>query len=238
MIDFHSHILPNMDDGAGSVAESLAMLRESFLQGVDLVISTSHFYADQEYPQEFLRRRAAAFQSLRTAMLLSPEVYPNVMLGAEVRYFPGIGESTEILSLRIGDSRCILVEPPMIPWSDDMLEDIARIRTNFDCIPVIAHVDRFQYYLKDPTLMERIRQRDMVVQVNAESFLNPKTLRPAVKHLKNGQSQLIGSDCHNMTARLPNLGLVKKQARTLGVEAEFQKLHENAVNLLLGRGEL
>ena len=48
MIDFHSHILPCMDDGADSIETSLAMLRESKRQGVDLICSTSHFYADED----------------------------------------------------------------------------------------------------------------------------------------------------------------------------------------------
>ena len=46
MIDFHSHILPGVDDGPQNMEDSLSMLRSSFLQGVDLVVSTSHFYAN------------------------------------------------------------------------------------------------------------------------------------------------------------------------------------------------
>ena len=47
MIDFHCHILPGVDDGAADVKMSLAMLRQSFLQGVDLMVSTCHFYANE-----------------------------------------------------------------------------------------------------------------------------------------------------------------------------------------------
>ncbi len=235
MIDFHSHILPAVDDGAANISESLAMLRKSFLQGVDVMVSTSHFYADREYPEDFIKRRNLAFQKLQDAVLMSPEVYPNVILGAEVLYFSGISNAEALPTLTIGACRCILIEPPMRPWPDDMLDEIAAIKDNFGLTPVIAHVDRFMLYLQDSTLMERVRERNMVVQVNADYFLNPKTVKSAVKHLKDGHIQLIGSDCHNLDSRPPNLGLVRKQARAFGVESELRMLHQNAVDLLLRR---
>ena len=69
MIDFHSHVLPKMDDGPKSLRESLEMLSLCFQQGVDAVVSTSHFYADREDPRTFLLRRNRRLQALQEAML-------------------------------------------------------------------------------------------------------------------------------------------------------------------------
>ena len=237
MIDFHSHILPQVDDGPGSMEESLSMLSWSFQQGVDMMVSTSHFYADEEYPDDFLRRRNQAYEALQNAMLLSTEVYPKVFLGAEVLYFPGISEAEDIAKLMIASSECILIEPPMAPWSESMLDEIAQMGKNFHCTPVIAHVDRYMRMLRDNTLIDRVRERDMIVQVNAEYFLNPKTVKSAIQNLKMGKLQLIGSDCHNLTSRSPNLWLARKQAKAFSAETEFLKLHQNAVDLLWERGE-
>lgn len=236
MIDFHSHILPNVDDGPNSMSESLTMLHHSLRQGVDLIVATSHFYASEEYPGEFLHRRNQAFLNLQNAMQMSSEAYPEIIPGAEVLYFPGICEAEEIASLMIGASKSILVEPPMVPWTDVMLDEIVQLGRNFGCTPVIAHVDRYMQMLRDETLMKRVRQRDMLVQVNAEYFLNPKTVKTAVRNLKKGFIQLIGSDCHNMHSRAPNLAFARKQARVFGVEAEFEKLHQNAAELLFRGG--
>lgn len=235
MIDFHSHILPNVDDGPDKLADSLAMLQRSFQQGVDLVVSTSHFYANDEYPQAFLDRRNRAFRALRNAMLMSTEVYPQIILGAEVLYFPGISDAEGIGSLMIGSSKSILIEPPMVTWTDPMLDEIAQLGKNLDCTPVIAHVDRFMRMLGDDTLMNRVRERNMWVQVNADYFLNPKTVKAAIRNLKNGSIQLIGSDCHNLRSRTPNLGLAWEQAKAFGAETEFKMLHKNAVTLLRRR---
>lgn len=237
MIDFHSHILPQVDDGPESVEESLLMLSLSLLQGVEFIVSTSHFYGDEEYPDQFLKRRNQAYKQLQNEMLMRTEVYPNIVLGAEVLFFPGISEAEEIVNFRIGSSNCILIEAPMAPWSDRMLDEIQQMGQNFNLIPIIAHVDRYMQMLRNRTLIDRVRERDMIVQVNANYFLNPKTVKSAIQNLKLGKIQLIGSDCHNIESRPPNLGLVRRQAIAFGAESEFNELHQNAINLLRGRGE-
>ena len=62
--DFHSHILPEIDDGSSSVEESLAMLQAERDQGIQSVVATPHFYAHHDSPERFLKRRAAARQRL------------------------------------------------------------------------------------------------------------------------------------------------------------------------------
>lgn len=235
MIDFHSHILPGVDDGPQTLEESLSMLRRSFLQGVDAVISTSHFYGNEEYPLDFLRRRNQAAERLQEAMLFSTEVYPRVILGAEVLFFPGISQAEEVKLLTVGDSGCVLIEPPMAPWSEDMLDEIQQLGRNFDLIPIIAHVDRYMTMLQDASLIDRVLERNLTVQVNGSWFLNPKTQKAAFADLKAGKIHLIGSDCHNLTSRPPNLGAVKKLVRSNYAENAFQQLQRNASQLLTNR---
>ncbi|MCD8022363.1 MAG: hypothetical protein LUF30_05135 [Lachnospiraceae bacterium] len=64
MIDFHTHILPGIDDGSSSTEESMEMLRLSYSQGITEIVATPHFYATQESPEHFLRRRASAARHL------------------------------------------------------------------------------------------------------------------------------------------------------------------------------
>ena len=236
MIDYHCHILPQVDDGPDRLSESLTLLRRSYQQGVEIMVSTCHFYADEDDPQSFLDRRNAAFQRVREAMLRDAEVYPMIVLGAEVLYFPGISEARDIEKLTIGSGRTMLVEPPMAPWSDDMLDEIAELGENLGCRPVIAHVDRYMRMLKDKHLLNRVLERNLLVQVNASWFLDPKTVKTAVRNLKQGKIHLIGSDCHNLLGRSPNLGQARQQAKAFGAEAEFEELRRNALRLLFPRG--
>ena len=236
MIDFHSHILPGVDDGPDRISESLGLLRQSRQQGTEVMVATSHFYADEDYPIRFLERRNAAFLRLREAMLRDSEAYPLIVLGAEVLYFPGISQAQDIERLTIGSGRTMLVEPPMAPWRDDMLDEIVELGKHLGCQPVIAHVDRFMRMLRDPRLIDRVLERELLVQVNTEYFIDPKTVKSAVRNLKKGKIQLIGSDCHNLTSRSPNLGQARRQARSYGAEAEFEELRRNALKLLFPRG--
>ena len=236
MIDYHCHILPQMDDGPDRLSECLTMLRRSKEQGVEVMVSTSHFYADEDYPAQFVERRNAAFRRLREAMGRNTDSYPLIVLGAEVLYFPGISQAQDIEKLTIGSGRTILVEPPMAPWSDAMLDEIVELGENLHCQPVVAHVDRYMRMLKDKRLIDRVLERNLLVQVNASWFLDPGTVKSAVRSLKQGNIHLIGSDCHNLLSRSPNLGQARQQAEAYGAAAEFEELRRNAVRLLFPRG--
>ena len=236
MIDYHCHILPQMDDGPERLSECLTMLRRSKEQGVEVMVSTSHFYADEDYPAQFVQRRNAAFLRLREEIVRNTESYPLIVLGAEVLYFPGISQAQDIEKLTIGSGRTILVEPPMAPWSDAMLDEIVELGENLHCRPVVAHVDRYMRVLKDKHLLDRVLERNLLVQVNASWFLDPKTVKSAVRNLKQGKIHLIGSDCHNLLSRSPNLGQARQQAKAFGAEAEFEELRRNALRLLFPRG--
>ena len=81
MIDFHTHILPGVDDGSRSIEESLAMLQAEADAGIERVVFTPHFYASQNSPKDFLRRRQESWSALL------PHMYrglPQVSFGAEV----------------------------------------------------------------------------------------------------------------------------------------------------------
>ena len=79
MVDFHTHILPGMDDGAATVADSLAMLARLHDQGVDTVCLTSHFLQEEPSVEDFLRRRSAAWSTFSADGLyfLGPRYAPE-----------------------------------------------------------------------------------------------------------------------------------------------------------------
>ena len=85
MIDFHSHFLPDMDDGSDSIETSLAMLHESWRQGVRLMFATPHFYAEEDDPENFLARRSEAYARVREAIEARQDSeIPDILLGAEI----------------------------------------------------------------------------------------------------------------------------------------------------------
>ena len=215
-----------MDDGAENVETSLRMLRESVKQGVNVLFATSHFYADQEDPQRFLARRAAAYEELCAEMEKSVQVYPDIYLGAEVLFFPGMSGAEELKKLTLGSTNCLLVEPPMMRWSDTMLDEIEQTGKNLSCVPVIAHIDRYMRMLDDDTLFERVKGRRVLIQVNASFFIHEDSRPMALKYLSEGRIHFMGSDCHNMTSRAPNLGAAAAAIRKAGVLKPFSDFNK------------
>ena len=219
MIDFHTHILPAMDDGAKTVYESIEMLVAERKQGIGHVFLTPHFYAGEETPSSFLQRRDASFRTLADSLAGNERVrnyMPKLYLGAEVYYFPGISDCEEITQLALADTGCILIEPPMNPWSESMLDEIEAIGTNFSLVPVVVHVDRYCRLLKDFSLFDRLAQRRILNQVNASFFLHEDSKDFAASLLENDGIHLMGSDCHNAGSRKPNLGIACQQMANEG----------------------
>ncbi len=238
MIDFHTHILPGMDDGASDAAESLKMLQQSYEQGVDTVFATSHFYADEEDPSSFLLRRDTAFRELREAYTgvkedLGP--IPTVLPGAEILYFPGMSDCEELKPLALGTTGLLLIEPPVAPFSNAMLGEIEAVESHLGLVPVIAHLDRYCRLLNDFTLFDRLSQRRMLIQVNGSFFLHRQTERFALEMLEREMFQFLGSDCHNVTIRPPCLGTVSSIIRENNLSKKLAKLNEVAYNVLIYR---
>ena len=238
MIDFHTHVLPGMDDGAADIAEALEMLRLSYAQGVDTVFATSHFYADEEDPSSFLKRRGEAYRKLREAYMAVKNDFgpvPKVLPGAEILYFPGMADCEELKPLALGTTGLLLIEPPVATFTASMLDEIEAVGPNLGLVPVVAHLDRYCRLLNDYTLFDLLSERRILIQVNASFFIHRDTESFAMDVLRKGMFQLLGSDCHNTTTRPPSLGAAAAKIRENGCSKEFAKLNEMAYNVLLRR---
>lgn len=205
VIDFHSHILPGIDDGSKNVEESLQMLRMMAKQGITHVVATPHFYPQYDTPEHFLKRRTEAEAALREVMAGENDL-PKLSVGAEVYYFRGISDSDAIKELTVDRKRCILIEMPTAPWTETMYQELEALSVKRGLTPVIAHLDRYIGPFRTHGIPKRLATLPVLIQANAEFFLERSTSAMALRMLKKGEIHLLGSDCHNMKSRKPNLG--------------------------------
>ena len=203
MADIHSHILPRMDDGSRSPEESVAMLEESFRQGVRQMVATPHFYPTEDHPEDFLKRRAESIRVLSGS--LQGQSIPTVYVGAEVAYYFGMGKSEFLKDFCISGTNFLLVEMPFDSFTDTMLEDLRLIIERQHLHPILAHIERYLDFQKKGTI-DKLPEMGCILQSNASFFLNAKTERKAFHMLKQGSIGLLGTDCHNMEYRAPNMG--------------------------------
>lgn len=202
MIDWHSHVLPKMDDGSHSAAESIAMMQAQAAQGVTTVIATPHFYANDDSVESFLERRNRSVETLGGQQA---DGLPALRLGAEVRYYPGISRMQGLSALCIEGSRLLLLEMPMCRWTRSMVRELTELSGKDGIRLVLAHIDRY-LPMQDREVWNELLDNGILMQVNASFFSAFTTKRKALSLLKEGYVHLLGSDCHNMTSRPPRIG--------------------------------
>ena len=217
MTDLHTHILPGMDDGSSSPTESLALLQLEREQGVDVAVLTPHFYREREPVSRFLARRQAAYEALCRERTSDRD--PELVLGAEVAWFPSLAGEEAVEALCLGNSRQILLELPFEPWSPGLLDRVFNFAGTTGLVPVFAHVERYL------SIQDRARMDDLValgfpMQMNADSLLSFRWRRRCLRLLERGRWYL-GSDCHNLDSRPPKYGRAAKLLQErLGGRAE------------------
>lgn len=199
-VDFHTHVLPKMDDGARSPEMGAAMLQELGRQGVKTVFATSHYTPHRESPASFVARRDRAAELLRTAVFPGS---PPVRLGAEIyleRELPEQG--LEMLCLE--GTGLILLEMPRQPYKPWMLEKIQNIAYAMQVTPVIAHVDRYLSWYSREDYAQLFSFSDCLLQINMEALTDRAARKFVLRLAKEGYALLPGSDTHNMETRRPN----------------------------------
>ena len=202
MIDLHTHILPGVDDGSPDAATSAQMLALMQQQGVELLAATPHFYAWNDDPEAFLQRRQQGFDRLTEAGIHTDRILP----GAEVAYFDGMSKSQVLQQLQLGHTGLLLVEMPFRNWNDRIIRDICELPMQLNLQPVLAHVDRYAGRQQLPKYKDTLLANGVFFQCNADAFLKGWSSRRYFKMLAMGQIHFLGSDCHNLTSRAPNLG--------------------------------
>ena len=213
MTDFHTHILPGIDDGSRDIEMTEKMLEAELSQGVSHICATPHFYAHRRSVQQFLERRERALAHVRKLLEARPEL-PRVTVGAEVYYFSGIGRAEAIHDLCLEGTDILLLEMPFGQWRKDMARDVSDIIRKRHLRVVLAHIERSEQFQKDRSAWNEIMSMPVTLQMNSGSFIASGLRRYAHKFclrtLELYDNCIIGSDCHNLTDRAPNLSKARK----------------------------
>ena len=210
IIDMHCHILPGVDDGAKDLETSLAMLEASRDQGVQCMVATPHFYATRDRVDAFLARREAAWEVLKSRM---GSDFPEVMLGAEVAFFQGISRAERLDALRIEGTSSMLLEMPFRPWSQGDVDEVSQIIGKHGYTIILAHIERYLAMHGNTDYILDLLDMPVKIQINAECLLDWRQRGKMLKMLRNGDVHLLGSDCHGMLHRPPNLAEGREAVR-------------------------
>lgn len=211
MTDFHTHILPGIDDGSRDIGMTERMLEAERDQGVTRIYATPHFYAHRASVSGFIENRMRALEETKDLLGTRPDL-PEVIPGAEVLYFTGISKADQLRALCIEGSDILLLEMPFGQWHSDIVKDVEALIEKKHLRIVLAHLDRYEQFQKDRSAWNKVTEMPLTIQLNCESIIEKDSwLRRNHKHslcmslLNSRDNIIIGSDCHNLTDRAPNI---------------------------------
>ena len=207
-IDYHSHCLPGIDDGAVNAEMGVKMLEKLKSQGVGTVCLTPHYNVSMTV-EEFLERRERSFKHLMDEA--EGKDLPKLVLGAEVHISQGLCDVSDLDKLCYEGTDRMLLELPYSSYSPWMNCEIDSVIARYKISPVMAHVERYAEWYKWPDdFFDKFEYSDAVYQFNVES-LSPFFFRMKIKRLlSEGLTAVFGSDTHNMTTRAPRFDLYEK----------------------------
>lgn len=194
MIDVHTHILPNVDDGCDGVSRAIGLIEDERRAGVTAVVLTPHRRPlTCELGDDEIRSAFDKFIALDDVKATGMGFY----LGREIEVYRGmIGDFENGRLISYNGGKYVLVELKYDGGKD--VEELVYNITVAGYIPVMAHIERFNY-ARDIDMIRRIRRRGAIIQINAQSVVDKKFKAEhnfAVKLLKRKLCDAVASDLH------------------------------------------
>ncbi|MDD6489433.1 MAG: hypothetical protein PUG48_06450 [Clostridia bacterium] len=203
MIDLHCHILPGIDDGAKTTDDSLNLIAAEKRQNVNSIVFTPHFNPEKVSVEQFCQARNNSMNRLTSSDDFA-EYNISVKTGAEV-YFSVKLKDIDIQPLCFDGTDYILIELPVNARPCGLTHTLRDI-INKGYAPILAHVERYQYFTSDPTMLYDLVMEGCLAQVNAEAILgNGSSSSMALKYIKWEMAHIVCSDCHSIKHRPPNI---------------------------------
>lgn len=207
MIDFHSHIIPNIDDGSRNIEETFNLLKEAKEAGFEGIVLTSHYiedYYETDVPERDMWVKAISDN------LQSKGIDINLYLGNEIYM------SSNMMNLliegkasTINNSCYVLFEMPLNAEPMNLYDVIYSLQEN-KLIPVLAHPERYSFVQKEPELIYDLIEKGVLMQANYGSILGQYGEKAQIivkKFFENNMIHFLGSDVHRQNSiykRIPN----------------------------------
>jgi len=235
MIDIHSHIVFDVDDGPKTIEDSRALLEESYRQGVRTIISTSHRRKGM-----FETPEAKIEENFKQVQELAKEIADDltVLYGAEIYYTSDILDKLEQEKIpRLAGSQYALIEFSMItPYKEihTALSNVLRLGVT----PVVAHIERYHCLENDEKKVRDLINMGCYTQINSSSVLKPKLFGDTYKFMKKRAQfflekdlvHFVASDMHNLDPRPPYMQeayqIISKKYGKSHAEQLFRKNQE------------
>jgi protein-tyrosine phosphatase len=226
-VDIHSHVVPSGDDGVQSVSEGLALGRDAFAHGTRVLYATPHVGPHvPPFDEARERRIGTAFRELRERLPL------ELRLGFELTPMPSLLDDDPWRFVLEGTEH-VLVEIPFV-GSADLFIEVGEWAEGAGLTPIVAHPERTEAVLTDPSLADELAERGWPLQVNATSLLgyhSPEMESQGWRLIDAGVASFVASDGHRATRPMLVDGAYELTRARAGEEAALRLFDGSALSL-------
>ena len=233
MIDFHSHILPNIDDGSRSIEETFNLIKEAKNVGFDGIVSTSH-YMENYYETNVPEREVWINAIYENLQVKNMDI--RLYLGNEIYLSENIIKLLEEgKASTINDTSYVLFEMPLNAEPLN-LYDIVYEMMQYKLVPILAHPERYSFVQKDPELIYDLIQKGVLMQANYGSIIGQYGEKAKIivkKFFKNNMIHFLGTDVHRQNTIYPRIPEALAQINELIGEEKLKELSTTNPSLAL-----
>ncbi len=226
MIDFHSHILPNVDDGSRSIGETFNLIKEAERAGFDSIISTSHYI--ENYYEVSAKDRQAWINAL-SQKLKEENINVDLYLGNEVYFSENIIDLlNDEKANTINNTKYILFEFSINVRPINVYDVIYEMLQN-KLKPILAHPERYVFVQKDPQLIYDLIDKGVLMQANYGSILGYYGTKAQIivkKFLESDMIHFLGSDVHRENTLYPRISEALNEIESIVGENKLEELTE------------
>ncbi|NQT25813.1 hypothetical protein HQ585_10685 [candidate division KSB1 bacterium] len=199
MIDIHTHILPQVDDGPSDWEDALALIRQGMNDGIRGAVCTSHVLnkLDDNLEGKLVYR----FNQLKE-MLAKHNLDFKLWLGSELHILSEYDPMSQTATIN-GNKKYLMIEFPMNEMPSDADDKLFQLTLD-GFIPIIVHPERNAKILYQPEKLFEFVQRGILLQMNAGSIdgvFGRPVKKLAIEMLDRNLVHFIASDCHQVRER-------------------------------------
>ena len=233
MIDIHSHILPNIDDGSRSIDETFNLIKEAKNVGFDAIVLTSH-YMEGYYETNVPERKVwvnAIYENLQ-----AKNIDINLYLGNEIYMSENIIKLLEEgKASTINDTSYVLFELPLNAEPLNLYDTIYEMQ-QYKLVPILAHPERYSFVQREPELVYDLVEKGVLMQANYGSIIGQygnKAQMIVKKFFEGNMIHLLGSDVHKQNTIYPKIPQILSELNELIGEEKLEELTTINPNLVL-----
>lgn len=206
MVDFHSHIIYGVDDGAKDKEMTLAMLRTAVDSGTDKIVATPHYVRGRfQVHRDDINEQVKILRDLAQGENLGIDIYK----GQEVYYSKNLLSYYEEGAIgTLGNTRYMLAELPIRGFNPEEVIDTFYELQLKGIVIILAHPERYRDFIVEPSLINRFVAEGFLFQLNTGSlagYFGKEVRKTAEIFVKHRIYSVLGSDAHRSEGRTTDM---------------------------------